>query len=139
MPERHALCAVLRMPSAAKGSARAISMPANLALPPPQRNMAPMASPELERIAARYIRFAEAEARGRSPLYEMLALGVAHDELVLKFLAELPVEKQQPNLFLAALRHVAGTPRDWQTFHASSRTSPRQYSRDDAGTANADQ
>ena len=38
---------------------------------------------------------------------------------MLKFLAELPVEKQQPNLFLAALRHVAGTPRDWQTFHAS--------------------
>jgi hypothetical protein len=30
-------------------------------------------------VAARYVRFADDEARGRSPLYEQLARGVAGD------------------------------------------------------------
>lgn len=67
-------------------------------------------------IAGRYRRFAELEARGSSSLYEAFALGVAGDAFALDYLAALPVEKQQPNLLFAALRHVCGTPRDWSEF-----------------------
>jgi hypothetical protein len=69
-----------------------------------------------EHIAARFRRFAEVEARGRSPLYEACALGVAGDAFTLELLAALPEAKQQPNLLFAALRHVCGTPRDWPAF-----------------------
>ena len=71
-----------------------------------------------ERIAAQYRRFAEVEACGRSPLYEAIALGVAQDAFALGFLASLPEHKRQPNLLLAALRHVAGTVDDWPAFRA---------------------
>jgi len=70
-----------------------------------------------EQLAARFRRFAEIEARGRSPLYEALALGVASDAFALDFLATLPEQKRQPNLLFAALRLVCGTPRDWPAFH----------------------
>jgi hypothetical protein len=72
-----------------------------------------------DRLAARYRRFAEAEAHSHSPLYEVLALGVAADSAVLAFLAELPPEKQQPNLLFAAVRHVAGTPGDFAAFRTA--------------------
>jgi hypothetical protein len=72
----------------------------------------------LQRIAARYRRFAEQEARGHSPLYEAVALGVAEDPVVLAFLAGLPADKQQPNLLFAALRHVCGTPDGWPAFRS---------------------
>lgn len=86
-----------------------------------------MVAPELARqIAARYIRFAENEARGRSPLYEELALGVARDLSALEFLAELPYTKQQPNLLFAALRYVCGTPRDWEGFRRSLASRPNE-------------
>ncbi len=77
-----------------------------------------------EQIAARYLRFAENEACGRSPLYEELALGVAGDRAALEFLAELPYAKQQPNLLFAALRYVCGTPRDWEAFRQSLASRP---------------
>lgn len=71
---------------------------------------------DLASLAARYIRFAEEEAHGRSPLYEALAYGVADDPEVLGFLLRLPEEKQQPNLLFAAVRHVFGVPADWPHF-----------------------
>jgi hypothetical protein len=74
-----------------------------------------------EQIAARYRRFAEVEAHGRSPLYEAFALGVAGDTFALDFLDALSDEKRQPNLLFAALRHVCGTPRDWSTFRTKLR------------------
>jgi hypothetical protein len=67
-------------------------------------------------LSVRYIRFAEEEARGRSPLYEALARGVAADRDVIAFLMTLPREKQQPNLLLAAVRHLFGVPADWDDF-----------------------
>jgi hypothetical protein len=69
-------------------------------------------------LAERFRRFAELEARGRSPLYEALAHGVADDAFTLDFLATLPEPNRQPNLLFAALRHVCGTPRDWPQFRA---------------------
>jgi len=75
-----------------------------------------------EQLAARYRRFAEVEAHGRSPLYEAITLGVADDADALAFLLALPEDKRQPNLLLAALRHVCGTPRDWLEFRAQLHT-----------------
>jgi hypothetical protein len=71
---------------------------------------------ERSEISIRYARFAEEEARGRSPLYESITRGVAADEAVIGFLLGLPKAKQQPNLLLAAVRHLSGTPRDWPHF-----------------------
>ena len=61
-------------------------------------------------LAERYRRFASEEAHGSSPLYEALSNHVAESPALLGFLARFPAELQQPNLFLAAVRHVAGTP-----------------------------
>jgi hypothetical protein len=61
-------------------------------------------------IADQYTRFAEVEAAPTSPIYQALCLHVAKSDTLLRFLAELPKEKRQPNLFLAALRLVAGVP-----------------------------
>jgi hypothetical protein len=69
-----------------------------------------------EDLKARYQRFAVVEARGRSPLYEAFALGVAGDPAILAFLASLPVDKQQPNLLFAVVRFVCGTPNDFADF-----------------------
>ena len=59
-------------------------------------------------LSERYIRFADNEARGRSPLYEALARGAAHDAEVIDFLSALPPAKQQPNLLFAAVRSLNG-------------------------------
>jgi hypothetical protein len=77
-----------------------------------------------EQIASRYIRFAENESQGRSPLYEELAHGVAKDPSALAFLAELPYAKQQPNLLFAAVRRVCGTPINIQDFRRSLASRP---------------
>ena len=71
-----------------------------------------------ESIARRYRSFAEREARGRSPLYEMLSLKVADDEAVLDFLGTLPEIKQQPNLLLGAVKYLFGAAPDWPHFKA---------------------
>lgn len=73
-----------------------------------------------DRLAARYRRFAEEEAHGRSPLYQALALGVAGDPMLLARIAALPPAKQQPNLLLAAMRHVCGLATDWPGFRAAA-------------------
>ena len=78
-----------------------------------------MDRPEHARIAAAYQRFAEQEARGRSPLYEGLARGVAADPEIIEFLMALPRAKRQPNLLLAAIRHLSGTPGGWGEFRRS--------------------
>ncbi len=71
---------------------------------------------EIAAISARYARFAQVEAHGRSPLYEAIARGVAADSDIIYFLLTLPPEKRQPNLLLAAVRHLSGTPEDWAGF-----------------------
>jgi len=68
--------------------------------------------------AENYRRFAAYEARGRSPLYEQLADGVADDPELLAFLADLPQEKHQPNLLLAAVRYLAGVQPGYEAFRA---------------------
>ena len=67
-------------------------------------------------ISERYIRFAQDEACGRSPLYEALAMGAAHDAEIIEFLLALPSAKQQPNLLFAAARSLNGTPEEFDDF-----------------------
>jgi hypothetical protein len=69
-------------------------------------------------VAERYRRFAEREARGRSPLYERFALGVADDPELLALLARLPPAKQQPNLLFAAVLYLGGRQPDYRSFRA---------------------
>ena len=52
---------------------------------------------ERARLSAAYRRFAADEARGRSPLYDELARGVATDNEILDFLLALPRPNRQPN------------------------------------------
>jgi hypothetical protein len=66
---------------------------------------------ELQQIAERYAIFAADEARGSSEIYERLAQAVACSTEVLEFLATLPAERRQPNLFLSAVRHLFGMPK----------------------------
>ncbi len=61
--------------------------------------------------ADNYREFA-AEARGRSPRYEKLAIAVACDRLILRFLGDLPTAKRQPNLLFAAAYYLLGEPAD---------------------------
>jgi hypothetical protein len=70
-----------------------------------------------DRLADAYRRWAD-DARGRSALYVELAEGVAGDRELLAQLSELPVAKQQPNLLLAVVRHLCGTPSGWAEFRA---------------------
>ncbi len=78
-----------------------------------------MADDDRDRLAARYRRFAEEEARGRSPSYEAITGAIADDQATLDFLLSLPSEKQQPNLLLAALRHLFGAQPDWDRFRST--------------------
>jgi len=63
---------------------------------------------ELKKISEQYARFASDQARGWSEIHEKLALAVAGSSDVLEFIATFPVEKRQPNLFLASVRQVCG-------------------------------
>jgi hypothetical protein len=81
-----------------------------------RRNVYGMTDARLDRIATAYRRFADEEARGQSPLYEALARGVAESASLLQRLAGMPLTKRQPNLLLAAARHVAGVTQDWPSF-----------------------
>jgi hypothetical protein len=74
-----------------------------------------MQSPDMP-VAERYRRFAEWEARGRSPLYERFALGVAADPELLALLERLPPAKQQPNLLFAAVLYLGGRQPDYDAF-----------------------
>jgi hypothetical protein len=60
-------------------------------------------------LAARYRAFAANEAHGVSPSYERLALEIADSPEILRFIAGLPVERQQPNLLLGAARFITGS------------------------------
>jgi hypothetical protein len=81
-----------------------------------------MANADHHHIANIYHRFAAKEAHDRSPLYEAFAHGVATDATLLALLADLPTQKRQPNLLLAAVRLVTGVARDWDAFRDATLT-----------------
>jgi hypothetical protein len=69
-----------------------------------------MTRPIKDLIAQRYRLFGVNEAGGHSPLYKMLSAHVADSDAILNFLATLPADRQQPDLFFAAVRLVAEHP-----------------------------
>lgn len=69
-----------------------------------------------DELSCRYHRFAVREASGRSPLYEHLTMSVSKDAEVLSLISALPQPKQQPNLLLAAYRHLFGVPSNYSEF-----------------------
>jgi hypothetical protein len=75
-----------------------------------------MTARDQDKLARTYHRFAEHEVRGKSPLYETFINGIANDEAMLSRLLTLPPPKRQPNLVLAAVRHIAGVQPDWPAF-----------------------
>jgi hypothetical protein len=79
-------------------------------------------TPEQENLARTYRRFAEHEVRGKSPLYEAFIHGIASDVASLSRLLTLPPPKRQPNLVLAAVRHIAGVQPDWPHFRDALHT-----------------
>lgn len=84
--------------------------PAGKARPPRSVCAMPLEPQVHEAIAQRYRRFAQLEARGRSPFYVEVAKRIATDDGALAFLAGLPAPKRQPNLLFGAVRYLYGTP-----------------------------
>ena len=72
-------------------------------------------------LTAQFRRFATLEARGSSPLYERLALGVADDEELLALAAQGREEQPAPNLLFAAvhLLLLSGVHDDLAAFYPS--------------------
>jgi hypothetical protein len=71
----------------------------------------------IERLAAEYRRFSTEDAAGRSALYTELTRQIAEDRELLAIVCELEPAKRQPNLLLAAVRHLYGDfARDWPQF-----------------------
>jgi hypothetical protein len=67
--------------------------------------------------AAIYAEFATREARGVSPAYEELSLGVARDGEVVMLLDTLPPVKRQPNLLFGVVRLLGGPVAGPAAFH----------------------
>lgn len=65
-----------------------------------------------------YREFGEKSARGVSPTYERLCLGVADDAELCDRLDSLPEPKRQPNLLLASVRHLGGPVEDYSSFRS---------------------
>jgi len=74
--------------------------------------------PRDDDVARRFLRFAEQEAHGRSPLYESFARNVAADPMIVAFVAGLPPDRQTANLLFGAVRYLHGTPADWEEFRS---------------------
>jgi hypothetical protein len=71
----------------------------------------------MDRLAAEYRRFSVEDTPGRSELYTEITGAVAEDRGLLAILCELEPVKRQPNLLLAAVRHLYGDfARDWPQF-----------------------
>jgi hypothetical protein len=71
----------------------------------------------MDRLAAEYRRFSAQDTAGRSALYTEITRHVAEDRELLAILCELEPAKRQPNLLLAAVRHLYGDfAPDWPQF-----------------------
>jgi hypothetical protein len=73
---------------------------------------------DVTRLADIYRRFADREAVSRSPLYVEICEGIAGDGDLLSLLVQLPLEKRQPNLLLAAVKYLYGVSEGWPDFRS---------------------
>lgn len=69
-----------------------------------------------DRIVDLYEWYARIEAPDRSPLFARFCEAVARDDTAVGLLADMPEEKWQPNLLIAAVRYLYGTPDTGQAF-----------------------
>ena len=71
--------------------------------------------------------FAHTQARGFSPLYERLALGIADDRDLLHLLSEAPAGQRRPTLLLAAVQDLllGGSQHPLSDFYLSVTDAPR--------------
>ncbi|MBT2529588.1 DUF2332 domain-containing protein [Streptomyces sp. ISL-99] len=68
-------------------------------------------------VADRYREFSEQQASGVSPAYAELTARISEDQDFCAHIAALPPgNKQQPNLLLAAVRHLGGPYEQWAAF-----------------------
>lgn len=67
-------------------------------------------------VAENYLQFGRVSAAGKSPLYQELCEGVAHDPEMLAFLSRQPPPKRQPNLLLAGTRFLFGLQPSYRAF-----------------------
>ncbi len=71
----------------------------------------------IDRLADEYRRFSAEDTAGRSALYTEVTRQVASDRELLEILCGLEPTKRQPNLLLAAVRHLYGDfAHDWPQF-----------------------
>jgi hypothetical protein len=77
-----------------------------------------MTADAVARLADIYRRFADREAVSRSPLYVEICEGIAGDGEMLSLLVQLPLEKRQPNLLLAAVKYLRGVSENWPDFRS---------------------
>ena len=79
----------------------------------------------MEKLKMIFRRFAEQEARGKSPLYEAWCERIVVNEDLLRLIGHIPVSQPKPNLFFASVQYLA-LKRDSpmrQVFEAPSRFS----------------
>jgi hypothetical protein len=81
----------------------------------------------MEPLREACLRFATTQARGFSPLYERLSLGIADDKDLLTLLSEAPTGQARPTLLLAAVHDLllGGMQHPLADFYLSVTGSPR--------------
>lgn len=65
-------------------------------------------SNDIDNTRLSFLRFADYEAKGVSPLYEEFSRAVAQSQKALAVIASLPAPKRQPNLIFASVRAACG-------------------------------
>ena len=61
----------------------------------------------MEKLKMIFTRFAEKEARGKSPLYEAWCERIVVNEDLLQLIGHIPVSQPKPNLFFASVQYLA--------------------------------
>ncbi len=80
-------------------------------------------------LAERYRSFAYNAFAGELEIYQKLTLAIAGSRELLGFIAELPPERRQPSLFLAAVRHLHGVPESADQLLETIRRDPESIRR----------
>ncbi|MEK4699416.1 DUF2332 domain-containing protein [Solibacillus sp. FSL R7-0668] len=61
----------------------------------------------MEKIIATFLRFAEQEAQGKSPIYAYWCRQIVTNEPLLNLISHIPPTQPKPNLFFASVQHLA--------------------------------
>ena len=78
-----------------------------------------MSEEAIAHVARWYRHFSDHEAAGKSPLYALLAHGIADDRELQALLAQLPPVKRQPNLLFGVYRSLFSLAAGWEEFRGT--------------------